>query len=188
MTLTKRKKESIKNIIILKNKISPSSFIFLIFKLIAPLGIYKFQTRCFEDALFILKKNIGDIELAKLMGEMDFYYRNGRYFSDEIDVSFTELQNSKIIAFINPKFHGFIYLGNKERKNRSQRAKYISRILLRQLKKEYDFADNINVKQLLKLSTMFLKYYKEEIEKIGNNEESKDKYREFVSHWNKRIT
>lgn len=74
-----------------------------------------FDEKClvqiFTKALFGMKKNRETL-LRKLMEEIDFYYSNEEFFSDDIELTLTNLQNSQIISFNNPDYYTFkIQLG-----------------------------------------------------------------------------
>lgn len=117
-----------------------------------------FEENCFVEiftkSLFEMKKNKQTL-LKKLMEGMDFYCSNGEFFSDDVELTLTNFQNSQMISFNNPDFYTF-------------------KIQLKYQSSEYFINDFIELHEDLDItkekiecySKMFLNFYIQEKQKL----------------------
>lgn len=167
------------------HRLSCAEFIFLLLKLMSLKGVRKFQTNCFDLALFGLKKAAKETDISEFMKEMNFYYGNERYFCDAIDVAYTDLQSCSILAFINPGFLGFIYLGNTDWKDETEKESFFDKILSDLKKNEhYQF---VNADMLQKLIKKFIELYGGEMDRLKSDSNS-HLIEEFRIHWYRHIS
>lgn len=136
-----------------KNEIAASEFVVFLLAILKKKNITRLNQILFLNALLELKKELPRIQMRgkylykSLMENINFFFVRDRYQSYEIQETYTDLQNSKIICFWGPDYEEF---ENQMDKNNAEN------FILRFLKKYKPVIGNINTNII---ANRFIKFY-----------------------------